>query len=181
VPQPGERELRRPAPEEWVEEDPYQGRSWLRPVIIGTVVAALVAVLGIGLVLIYRATDEGVTTEPSAVAPASASGSPVPSRTQRQSTAPPSSAAPPSSPPADEPAMVTVPRLRGATVGEATIKLQQLGLDVKTVRQADTSVQPGEVFQTIPGENELVEPGSVITLYVATDPSPAPSTSKSKS
>jgi hypothetical protein len=180
VPQPGDPRLRQQVPvEQWVEEDPYQGRSWLQPVIVGTVVVALIAALAVGLFLIYRATGDGndQVGAPS-VAPSSAAA-PVPTQTPPKTSAAPSSAAPSATTGAPEPVIITMPPLRGATVPEATIKLAQLGLNVRTETQRDDSVQPGEVIDSRPGEGELVEPGTTITLYVAEAPSPEPSVSAS--
>lgn len=177
VPQPGDPALRQSTPEEWVEEDPYQGRSWFTPVIVGVVALLLVGALSVGLYLIYQATADGdnapqdqlpgVVTSSSAVAP---------SPTRQPTTAAPSSAAP-SETTAAPPSSVAIPPLRGNTLAQATIKLQQLGLEVKVVRRADGSVQPGEVLESDPGPGAMVAVGETVTLFVAIAPTAAPSKS----
>jgi cell division septation protein DedD len=175
VPRPGDPSLRQPTPEEWIEEDPYQGRSWFMPVIIGIVALVLIGALSFGLYLIYQATADGDNAPPDQVpVPTGVGTSAVPSPTPPPSSAAPSSAAPSESSVAP-PTSVTIPPLRGSTLAQATIKLQQLGLGVKVVRRADASVQPGEVAGSDPGEGEIVAPGETVTLYVATEPTTAPS------
>ncbi len=179
VPQPGDPSLRRPAPEEWVEEeDPYQGRSWFTPVIVGVVALLLVGALSVGLYLIYQATADG-DNAPQDQLPGvdtSSSAAVVPSPTLPPTTAAPSSAAP-SETTVAPPSSVAIPPLRGNTLAQATIKLQQLGLEVRVVRRADGSVQPGEVLESDPGPGEVVAVGETVTLYVATAPTAAPSRS----
>jgi hypothetical protein len=178
VPQPGDPALRQSTPEEWIEEDPYQGRSWFTPVIVGIVALVLVGALSVGLYLIYQATADGDNAPPDQVpAPATSSSAVVPSPTR-----PPPTTAPPSSAAASEttaapPAAVAIPPLRGNTLAQATVKLQQLGLEVKVVRRADGSVSPGEVLESDPGPGEMIATGETVTLYVATAPTTAPSKS----
>ncbi|MFF5231235.1 PASTA domain-containing protein [Dactylosporangium sp. NPDC000521] len=176
VPQPGDPSLRpAAAPEEWIEEDPYQGRSWFTPVIIGVVALVLVGALSYGLYLIYQATADGENAPSGQLpVPTEAGSTVVPSPTPQPATAAPTSAAPTGTT-AAQPTSVTIPTLKGNSLAQATIKLQQLGLEVKVVRRADASVEPGEVAGTDPGAGEIVAPGETITLYVATEPSKAPS------
>ncbi|WP_433054347.1 PASTA domain-containing protein [Dactylosporangium sp. CS-033363] len=170
VPAPGDPSLRRPAPEEWVEEeDPYQGRSWLMPVVVGIVALVLAGAIAVGLYLIYRATADGKNVpggiESSSASPVTTSAAP--------SEAPPPSA-PPSSeaPPSEQPGPVAIPPLRGDSLAEATVKLQGLGLNVQVERTPDDSLPPGEVLSSRPGEGATVLPGETITLYVAVEPAP---------
>ncbi|GAA3238265.1 PASTA domain-containing protein [Dactylosporangium siamense] len=179
VPQPGDPSLRQPTPEEWVEEDPYQGRSWFTPVIVGVVALVLVGALSVGLYLIYQATADGDNAPPNQLPTAGGNTSAVvPSPTP---TPPPTSAAPSSAAPSETtaapPTAVAIPPLRGNTLAQATVKLQQLGLEVKVVRRADGSVEPGEVLESDPGPGEMVATGETVTLYVATAPTAAPSKS----
>ena len=178
VPQPGDPALRRSAPEEWIEEDPYQGRSWFTPVIVGVVALVLVGALSVGLFLIYRATADGGNAPPDQLpgVDVSSSGAVVPSPTRPPSTAAPTSAAP-SETTEGPPSNVAIPPLRGNTLAQATIKLQQLGLEVKVVRRADGFVQPGEVLESDPGPGAMIAVGETVTLYVATAPTAAPSKS----
>ncbi|MDG6101208.1 PASTA domain-containing protein [Dactylosporangium aurantiacum] len=174
VPQPGDPVLRQPAPEEWVEEDPYQGRSWFTPVIVGIVALVLVGALSFGLYLIYQATADGENA-PSGQLPSveGTTSAAVQSPTPPPTSAPPTSAEP-SPTTAAPPSSVTIPPLRGNTLAQATVKLQQLGLQVKVVRRADGSVEPGEVLESDPGPGEVVDAGETVTLYVATAPTAAP-------
>ncbi|WP_238009701.1 PASTA domain-containing protein [Dactylosporangium sp. AC04546] len=166
--------VRQPVPQEYVEEeDPYQGRSWFTPVIVGIVGLLLFGALSVGLYLIYNATKSGENA-PGGPGPVPTTGSSaVPSPTQETS-----SAAPTSSPPATSsapPAAVTVPRLRGDSLAEATVKLEALGLGVAVERQVDGSLPPGEVLETRPGAGESVQPGGTVTVVVAMAPTRSPS------
>ncbi|MFD0583375.1 PASTA domain-containing protein [Dactylosporangium darangshiense] len=185
VPQPGDPALRRPAPQEWVEEeDPYQGRSWLRPVFVGMVALVMVAALAFGLFLIYRATVNGQNApggvEPSVVTTLPSPPAPTTSPPAATSEAPTSQAPTSSAPP---PGQVVIPALRGNTLADATVKLQVLGLNVEVERKADGSLPPGEVLSTRPGEGETVNAGDTVTLIVAAPVSspakPGPSASAS--
>jgi len=187
VPAPGDPAVRRPAPPEWaeeeeLEEDPYHGRSWFTPVIVGVVALVLVGALSVGLYLIYRSTAEGrnAPADIESSSPAAVSSAP-PTSAAPPSSAPPSSEAPPS----EGPEPVVIPPLRGNTLAEATVKLQGLGLNVKVERVEDDSVPPGEVLSARPGEGQPVLPGETVTLLVATpvtaEPSvPRPSASASR-
>jgi hypothetical protein len=178
VPQPGDPALRQSTPEEWIEEDPYQGRSWFTPVIIGVVALILVGALSVGLYLIYQATADGDNAPQDQVPGVDTSSSTAPSPTSRPTTAAPSSAPPSATATTGgPPSSVAIPPLRGNTLAQATIKLQQLGLEVKVVRRADGSVQPGEVLESDPGPGQMVAVGEAVTLYVATAPTAAPSKS----
>lgn len=167
VPPPGA------APPVWTEslpeEDPYGGRSWFTPVIVGMVALALAAALAFGVWLIYRATSKGeVAVEPSA-SPAVSSAKPAPSPTPSRS---------PSASPSPVPtvaAEVTIPSLRNDTEQAATARLRQLGLTVVVQRRSDPTVEPGRVIDTNPGAGSSVPAGSTITLIVASGPSPAAS------
>ncbi|WP_344616707.1 PASTA domain-containing protein [Dactylosporangium salmoneum] len=185
VPAPGDPSLRRPAPQEWVEEeeDPYQGRPWYGPVIVGLVALVLVAALAVGLFLIYRATVNGQNAPGGVAPPAATTSAPPPAPATSAPPSPsvePSSEAPPTSagPPAGQ---VVIPQLRGNTLAEATVKLQVLGLNVDVQRRADDTVQPGEVIATRPGEGTAVAPGDTVTLIVAAPASPPPSPAPSAS
>ncbi|MFG2038793.1 PASTA domain-containing protein [Dactylosporangium sp. NPDC048998] len=179
VPAPGDPSLRRPAPQEWAdeEEDPYEGRSWFSPVIVGFIALVLVGALSIGLYLIYRATASGQNA-PGGVDPAPATtvaSPPAPSSAPPESAAAPASEEPATSSAAPPPGPVVIPPLRGDTLAEATVKLQVLGLNVEVQRRVDDSLPPGEVLSSRPGEGETVTAGDTVTLIVAAAPSPAPS------
>ncbi|MET7393119.1 PASTA domain-containing protein [Dactylosporangium sp. NPDC005572] len=169
--------VRQPTPQEYVEEeDPYQGRSWFTPVIVGIVGLLLFGALSVGLYLIYHATESGenAPVEPGPVPTAATSAVPSPTQ-ETTSTAPPTSSPPATS--SAPPAEVTVPRLRGDSLAEATVKLQALGLDVAVERRPDSSLPPGEVLETRPGAGETILTGGTVTVVVAMAPTGSPSPS----
>jgi hypothetical protein len=158
------------APPAWTEtvpeEDPYGGRSWFTPVIVGLVALVIASALAFGVWLIYRETSKGEgTVEPSASPSALPSASP--SRTR--------SASPSPTPSASQVAEVTIPSLRNDTEQAATARLRQLGLTVVIQRRSDPTVEPGRVIDTNPGAGSSVPAGSTVTLIVSSAPSPAPS------
>ncbi|MEV8516136.1 PASTA domain-containing protein [Dactylosporangium sp. NPDC051484] len=184
VPVPGDPSPRRPAPQEWAggEEDPYQGRSWYSPVIVGVIAVVLVGALSVGLYLIYRATASGQNA-PGGVDPTPATtvaSAPAPSSVPPESSAAPASEAPATSSAASPPGRVVIPPLRGYTLAEATVRLQVLGLNLDVQRRVDDSLPPGEVLSSRPGEGETVTAGDTVTLIVAAAPSPSPSPASSK-
>jgi serine/threonine-protein kinase len=152
-------------------EDPYGGRSWFTPVIVGMVALVLAAGLGVGIYLIYNATrNNPPETGPSAAVTSAAA-----------TTAPPSSApaspSPSPSPSPSAPAGVPIPALRGETERSATDALTTLGLTVVVQRRSDPSVEPGRVIGTDPPAGTAVADGSTVTLIVASAPAPSPSRS----
>jgi hypothetical protein len=184
VPQPGDPRLRPPVVPPYAEQesydDPYEGRSWFRPVLIGGLVVLLVAGLSVGLWLIYRATENGQNAPGEVSAPVT-TVAPPPSSQAPPSSVPPSSEAPSSSPPPPSsapPAAVAIPPLRGNSLADATVKLQVLGLNVQVQRVPDESLPAGEVLATQPGEGTSVAPGSTVIVFVAAPREPSPSPTK---
>jgi hypothetical protein len=166
---PGGGAVRRAVPPEWDEpaEDPYGGRSWFTPVIVGTVALLLLAMLVIGLVLIYRALHNEATPQPvTSASSAAPSTSPSVPRT--------TAAAPTSTPPSPTPApKVTVPAdVVGKSEAAARAELEALGLVVQVRSQPSGSADPGTVLATEPGPNSAVDPGSTVVLVVAVAPPP---------
>src|SRR6266511_4397403 len=95
--------VRDAAPGDWEEvTDPYGGRSWFTPIILSAVALLLIAMLVIGLVLIYRATRPSTGPEPPVTA--STSATPSPTQSARLSAVPTSAAPSPTAA-----AKVTVP------------------------------------------------------------------------
>jgi hypothetical protein len=160
--------------EEALEDDPYGGRSWFTPVIVGIVALLLATALGVGVWLIYRAANKN--SGPAAVQ----SSAPVAS-TDAPSSAAPTSAAPSptasATPSPTAPGDVSIPALRGDTETSATDKLKQLGLAVVVQRRSDPTMAPGMVIDTNPTAGSTVTAGSTITLIVASAPPPSPSRS----
>ena len=181
VPAPGSAPMRPSAPpqwqQEWPEEDPYEGRSWLTPVIVGIVVLLLVAVLGVGIWLIYRSVANGQRS----------GGEPQPSLASSEApSSPPSSAAPSpteSPSPSAVPSIVevTIPALRGDTAAEAMVKLRALGLEVRITEREDASLPVGQVLDSTPTAGSTVAVGETVTLIVAKAPAPAPPSPSAKS
>jgi hypothetical protein len=173
-----------PEAQEWQEppaEDPYGGRSWFTPILIGGLVLILLAVLGTGVWLIYRATRSNSGPTPVATASASASPSRSPTTARTSATRSPSAAPTTSSVPAGVP----VPNVVGSNVATATATLTGAGFKVTVVRKPDDSVAPGTVLSTDPPPDLVVPPGTQVTLVVASAPpppttAPAPSTSTSR-
>lgn len=167
VPPPGA------APPVWtepaVEEDPYGGRSWFTPIIVGVVALLLAAALAVGVWLIYRATSKGEGVVEPSPSPVASSPSPRPSPTRSPS---PSPSASPSASPAAE---VTIPSLRGDTELAATARLRQLGLTVVVQRRSDSIIAAGRVVDTNPSAGSSVPAGAQVTLIVSSGPSPAAS------
>jgi hypothetical protein len=166
---------RRPAPETWEDEtpeDPYGGRSWFTPVIVGIVALVLAAGLGTGIWLIYRATRDNT---PTADVSPSAEVSSAPASSAPPSSPPPSPSASPS--PSPSPEGTPIPTLRGQTERSATDTLAGLGLNVTVQRRSDPTVEPGRVIDTNPPAGTTVAPGSTVILIVASTPSPSPSRS----
>jgi hypothetical protein len=158
-----------------VEEDPYGGRSWFTPVIVGVVVMVLVAALGFGVYLIYKSTTSDVTAGQSPSV--TASSAPAPS-----SAPPATSAAPSPTPPATTeaaPTGIAVPILRGQRQKSATDALDELGLNWSVRPQVDPTVEPGRVIGTDPDAGTFVDAGSTVTVIVSVEASPSPSSSRS--
>jgi hypothetical protein len=160
--------------EEAIEDDPYGGRSWFTPVIVGIIALLLATALGVGVWLIYRAANKNSGPAPAqSSAPAASTAAPTSAAPTSAAPSITASAAP--SPPA--PADVSIPALRGDTEKSATDKLKQLGLAVVVQRRSDPTVAPGMVIDTDPPAGSTVTAGSTITLIVASAPAPSPSKS----
>jgi len=170
-------------PHEPAAEDPYGGRSWFTPILVGGLVLVLLAVLGTGVWLIYRATRSNSGPTPAGGTSASAPPSATPSPTPAPTTATRSPSAAPTT--SSVPAGVPVPNVVGSNVATATATLTGAGFKVSVVRKPDDSVAPGTVLSTDPPPETVVPAGTQVTLVVASAPppptttAPAPSTSTS--
>jgi hypothetical protein len=154
-------------PADWPEDDPYHGRSWLRPVIIGIVVLVLLAMLVVGVWLLLKRTP---TVAPGPVGSASPSAavtstSRAPSPT-RATSAPPTTAAATSA----AAAMVPVPDVVGAPAAEARRTLTGAGLTVREQRRTVVTEEPGTVLEITPAAGTSVPVGSEVVIVVATRP-----------
>jgi hypothetical protein len=170
VPKPGSGPIWPTEPEP--EPDPYGGRSWLTPVVVALVAFLLIAVVGVGVYLIYRHGKSDVTPAPSPSVPSSA---PAPSSAAPTSASPSPSPSPSNTSPI--PVLVPVPPVGGEAERVATEQLRLLGLNVKVQRRVDTTVEPGRVIGTEPPPGTMVPAGSTVVLIVAVAPSPSPSPS----
>ena len=161
--------VRDAAPGDWEEvTDPYGGRSWFTPIILSAVALLLIAMLVIGLVLIYRATRPSTGPEPPVTA--STSATPSPTQSARPSAVPTSAA-----PSRTAAAKVTVPGdVVGKSQAAARAELEALGLVVQVKNQQNPTAEPGTVLATNPKAGTPVDPGSTVVLVVATAPPPAP-------
>ncbi len=76
------------------------------------------------------------------------------------------------------PEEVSVPRLRGQTLDQATATLQGAELAVGAVeREFDPEVPDGSVIRSNPAEGETAAPGDQVDLVISRGPTPSPSPS----
>lgn len=158
------------------DEDPYHGRSWFTPVLIGVVGFVVLALVAGGIWLIYHNSNSTPAVVPSTTVTTTApTAAPT---TAAPTTAAPTSAAPSSAAPSDTgQAVAVIPHLHGDNLADATSQLQGLGFHVVTAQTDDTTVSPGDVSRTDPPEGSSVTVGSTITIYVANGPpTPTPTT-----
>lgn len=158
----------------WEEpyEDPYGGRSWFTPVIIGIVALVLLAGLGYAAYAYFDSPENAPTTPASASVPAPT----TPAATSAAATSEAPSSAPPSPTVVEQ---VQVPFVEGETVQSATTKLTARGLKVATEFRPTTAQPAGTVLSTRPGADAFVQPGSTVTLVVANAPSATPTPTRS--
>jgi hypothetical protein len=148
--------------EQWEEPPtPGEGGRWWMPIVIGLVALLLLGVLGYGLWLLAAAGDE-----------ADPGGTPTPAApTARPTTAAPTKAAPTTeAPDPTEPAEVQVPPLAGQQLEDAQDQLDDRGLTYRVRFEVTDEQPPGRVVRTEPDAGERVEPGTRVTLVVATAP-----------
>jgi hypothetical protein len=169
VPTPEPRPMRDATPPPGIEygEGP---RTWRAPLIIIGIALLLLALFGVAAFFVLRGT--GPTPTPSA--------SPTPALT----SAAPTSAAPSpeeSVSPSPEVSAVPVPEnLVGLSQQEAIDALNAVGLNPRISVRITGDADPGTVVDVEPEPGTLLEPGSTVTIVVAsapTSPSPEPSPS----
>ena len=170
-----------PADQDESPVDPYGGRNWFAPVLIGGLVLVLLAMLGTGVwLIVHNARDKG--TGPGAPASVSASATPSASPPSPRTTAPSPTAAPTTS---AAQAGLPVPNVVGSSESAATAALNGMGFTVRVTHQPDGTVAPGTVLSTDPAPGTPLPPGSQVTIVVASAPPvatttrPAPSASAS--
>jgi hypothetical protein len=156
---------------EWV--DPYAGRSWFTPIILGVVALLLVVALTAGVLLIYRATHNG---NPAA----GPSASPTPIATSEEAPSPVASSASPSAS-ASESLPFPMPNVVGSPAATAQAQLSGMGLVVTLTNRPDAKATPGTVLETQPPAGVLVAPGSPVVLVVAVAPPPPVSSAPASS
>lgn len=141
---------------EWYTEEQADRRWWM-PILLGILALVLLALIGLGVWLALRATDDG---------PA-----PAPTPSLRPTTAPATSAAPSTPPPTTPPATtaaarVPMPPLVGLPEATARQILDRLDVDYRV--RTRTSEQPaGTVIETDPEAGELIREGGRVTVVVA--------------
>ncbi|HET7802152.1 MAG TPA: protein kinase, partial [Humibacillus xanthopallidus] len=129
-------------------------------------VAALVLVVGGGMLLAERPDPPRVASGPS-IAPgpaATTTGSPTPTRVPTSKAAAPTPEQPTSTPPADE---VRLPDgLVGYRAADARQTLEVMGLRVEAV-QVRSRADRGQVLATVPGAGASVPAGQTVVLVVS--------------
>lgn len=153
-----------------VEEEAAEDRRWWLPVVLGLVALVLLALLGTGLWLILRGSDDSGPVTP--VTPAlTASATPAEPSPSTPGTPSPALTTPPSP---TERAQVVVPRLVGLDSDTAQSTLDRLGLTTRLTSRPDPVAQPGTVLEVDPAEGSVVPAGTRVTLVIASaPPSPA--------
>ncbi|GAA1394724.1 PASTA domain-containing protein [Catellatospora coxensis] len=169
VPTPEPRPMRDATPPPGIEYGEGQ-RTWRAPLIIIGIALLLLALFAVAAWFVLRGT--GPTPTPTV--------SPTPALT----TAAPTSAAPSpaeSVSPSPEVSAVPVPEnLVGLSQQEAIDALNAVGLNPRISVRITGDADPGTVVDVEPEAGTLLEPGSTVTIVVAsapTSPSPEPSPS----
>ncbi|MEH0845114.1 PASTA domain-containing protein [Micromonospora sp. CPCC 205711] len=158
VPPPRPADYREPA--EWYPED-QRGRRWWAPILLGILALLLLGVLGAGIWLALRASDDGGPEESPSPLPTSAPAT----------TAAPTTAAPTTEPPSTPPtttaaARIPMPPLTGLSRATAQRVLDRLGVAYR-VETRTSDQPPGTVIETDPAAGEPVGPDEEVTLVIA--------------
>ncbi|HEY3008785.1 MAG TPA: PASTA domain-containing protein [Micromonosporaceae bacterium] len=157
--------VREGTPADWEGRDLGEDGHWWLPIVIGVVALLLLGVLGLGIWLAARNSNDRPATPATPatsapVAPTSAATSSVPTTTPARPTPSKTTAA----------VSVVVPQLAGLDEATARAILDDLQLQARTqTRQSDT-VRAGRVIETEPAAGDSVPPGTQIILIVATAP-----------
>ncbi len=149
---------------EWAEPP----RSPLVPILVAVCILLLVALVGLGIWLIFA--DRAATT-PTPTPTVQTATPPVTSSTRATATT--TTSVPPSP--------VPVPNLRGQDYNAAAAALTQLGFVPVRQDVVDADVQKGKVVGTDPAAGQQVRPGTRINVFVSSGPprdtTPSPSDS----
>jgi PASTA domain len=181
APWAGRAEVRPPRPgvdsdypdEDWTAVPPSEQRGkWWMPILAGIVGLILVALLGWGIWLIIQAQDKN-DQAPAPVPTTSAAAPPTTQPTTEATTA-----APTTRPTTTEPTQtaVTIPALRGLSQQDALQALSRRGLSSRLRFVVSTEAPPGTVIDSDPPEGREVPPDTTVTLIIAAEPTPTPST-----
>ena len=179
----GRAEVRTPRPggsayteqDEWAAPVIREPRDrWWMPILVGIIALLLLTALGFGIYLIVQNT--GGDSGPAPVA--STTGAPARTAT---ATTPPTTAAttePTPEPSTTEPTAteVKIPALVGLSLPEAQAALARTGLSSYKLIYRDNDAPPGTVIGSDPAEGQEVPPDTTVTLVVARQSSPAPTT-----
>jgi PASTA domain len=178
----GRAEVRAPRPgvateyreEEWPAGPVQPGRRWWLPILVGIVILLLLALIGVGVWLIVRASGAGTPT------PAvTASAATPPSTAATTATTTPPTTAPTTTQPTG-PTEVAVPVLVGQSVRDAEAALQRKGLTYRLIYRSSLDAEPGTVIDSDPVAGRRVPPDTEVTLVVAAPPRTAPTSASAK-
>ncbi len=140
---------------EWYAEE-QAGRRWWLPILLGILALLLIALIGLGAWLAFRAAERSPGPAPSSTA--------VPTTTLRTSAAP--STSPPTTPSSPTSAAVSMPPLVGLPESAARAILDRLGVDYR-VETRESGRPAGTVIETDPAAGEPIGDGDRVTLVVA--------------
>ena len=168
----GRAEVRAPQPSrtafdtDWPAGPVAQPRDrWWMPIVVGTIVLVMLAVLGWAIYLIMRSVGRD-----DSPAPASTSADATTTTTTTTATTTPTTepTTPSATPPTTEPTMteVTVPALRGLTLTEAKAALDRTGLSIRVIYR-DSDAPARTVIDSDPAEGQEVPPDTRVTLVIA--------------
>ncbi|HEX6870158.1 MAG TPA: PASTA domain-containing protein [Micromonosporaceae bacterium] len=146
------------APAEWEELPPERGP--LVPVLITVCVIMLLGLIGLGIWLLTRASNEAPRPLPTVpVTTATRSATPAPATTEATVTASASTTTLP---------VVALPDLRGEDYETAASALVELGLVPIRVDQSDLELSAGQVIGTNPPAGSFAAPGLRVRVFVST-------------
>lgn len=187
----GRAEVRPPRPgagfyegeRDWADPAPRESPSrWWAPIAVGTAALVLLGLLGFGIAVILRNSDDGTetpATTPVTAVTTTAETSTATSEPTAASVSPSPATTEPTIEPTTEPAdaEVTVPALRGMPLADAQAALERTGLTYRVI-QRGSDAEPDTVIDSDPPEGSLVPSDTRITLVVAAalPSSPVPTT-----
>ena len=168
----GRAEVRAPQPSrtafdtDWPAGSVAQPRDrWWMPIVVGTIVLVMLAVLGWAIYLIMRSVGRDDSPAPASTSADATTAAATTTATTTPTTGP---TTPSATPPTTEPTMteVTVPALRGLTLTEAKAALDRTGLSIRVIYR-DSDAPAGTVIDSDPAEGQEVPPDTRVTLVIA--------------